>query len=125
NAKYVPIYVTAVIDVEHYFSNARIASQVREAVRGVLSFDRSDFGQTIYLSKFFEAIEAVDGVAGVNVTEFATAGQSVPVQPLGKIQLAETEVATVPDSLVPAVRPGWTPEDLANGVRVTASGGFQ
>ena len=127
DATNVPIYVTAVVDVEHYFSNARIASQVREAVRGVLSFDRSDFGQTIYLSKFFEAIEAVDGVAGVNVTEFATADQPVPVQPLGKIQLKETDVATVPEPGLPAseVRPGWTPEDLASGVRVTASGGFQ
>jgi predicted phage baseplate assembly protein len=140
-ADYVPIYVTAIVDVEHYFSNARIASQVREAVRGVLSFDRSDFGQTIYLSKFFEAIEAVDGVAGVNITEFATARQAVPVQEHGKIQLAETEVATVPEpstpvpepstpvpepsTPVPEVRPGWTPEDLASGVRVTASGGFQ
>jgi hypothetical protein len=80
-------------------------------------------------------------VAGVNITEFATARQAVPVQEHGKIQLAETEVATVPEpstpvpepstpvpepsTPVPEVRPGWTPEDLASGVRVTASGGFQ
>lgn len=119
---YVPIYLSAVVDVDPYFSNARVERQVRVAVREVLSFDRSSFGQTIYLSKFFEAVETVDGVAGVNIVEFNRAENAEQVQPLGKIALDETEVATVPDPAHP--RQGWTAADLANGVRVTAAGGF-
>ena len=62
-------------------------------------------------------------MAGVNITEFATHGQAPPVEPHGKIQLTETQVATVPGPDLPT-RAGWTPDDIANGVKVTATGGF-
>ena len=123
NPKYIPIYVAAVVDVDPYFSNVRIANQVRAAVRAVLSFDRAGFGQTLYLSKFYEAIEAIDGVAGVNITEFARDEQTVPLPAEGKIGLGEIEVAAAPG---PGSGPhgDWGAGDLANGVRVTANGGF-
>jgi hypothetical protein len=120
---YAPIYVHAVVDVDPYFSNTRIANQVRAAIRGVLSFDRASFGQTLYLSKFYEAIEAIDGVVGVDIGEFATKDQTDLLPGGGKIQLTETQVAEAPgpDS---TQRDGWTTDDLANGARVEALGGF-
>ena len=121
---FVPIFVSADVDVEHYFSNSRIERQAREAIRAVLSFERADFGQTIYLSKFFEAVESIDGVAGLNITEFAVADQEQPVQALGKIQLSETQVASVPALDLPR-RAGWDDGDVRNGVRVTVRGGFR
>jgi uncharacterized phage protein gp47/JayE len=125
DAEDIAIYLHAEVDVEIYSSDTRVEAQVRAAVREVLSLDRSDFGQTVYLSKFVTAIEAVDGVAGVNITEFATKNQPPDtVVPSGKISLTETQVARVPGPHDPP-RAGWEPGDLINGVRVTMSGGFR
>lgn len=122
-AVYVEIYVTAAVDVVPYSSATLVAAQVRDAVRDVLSFDRTDFGQTVYLSKFVRAIEAVDGLAGVNITEFATKDQPVAVELRGKIQLGETQMARAPGPETPGR--DWEAGDLANGVRVTVSGGLR
>jgi hypothetical protein len=122
-AVYVEIYVTALVDVVPVASAALVTAQVRDAVRDVLSFDRTDFGQTVYLSKFVTAIEAVDGVAGVHISEFATRDQPVPVEPHGKIRLGEIEMARAPGRETPGR--GWEPEALADGVRVTVSGGLR
>jgi hypothetical protein len=125
DAEYAAIYVHAEVDVELYSSDTRVEAQVRAAVREVLSLDRSDFGQTVYLSKFVTAIEAVDGVAGVNIAEFATVDQPAgTVERSGKISLTETQVARAPGPQDPP-RTGWEPGDLINGVRLTVSGGFR
>jgi hypothetical protein len=118
---YVEIYVTAVVDVLPFSAPALVAGQVRDAVRDVLSFDRTDFGQTVYLSKFVRAIEAVDGVAGVHITEFATKDQPEAVEPRGKIQLGETQMARAPGPETPGR--DWAPPDLTAGVHVILPGG--
>ncbi|MEI7770104.1 MAG: baseplate J/gp47 family protein [Chloroflexales bacterium] len=66
----VPISVTAKIAVEPYYSDADVRARVLAAVGQLLVFDNVDFGQTIYLSKFYEAIEAIDGVRYVTISEF-------------------------------------------------------
>ena len=122
-AVYVEIYVTAVVDVVPIASEALVRAQVRDAVRDVLSFDRTDFGQTVYLSKFVTAIESVDGVAGVHISEFATRDQPVPVEPVGKIRLGEIEMARAPGRETPGRE--WKAHELADGVRVRVSGGLR
>jgi hypothetical protein len=63
----------------------------------LLAFENVSFQQTIYLSKFYEAIEAIDGVAFVNISEFRREGQpSGFVEPSGKIELRAHEIPTVP-----------------------------
>ncbi len=126
NVDYVPVFVTAEVDVQAYYPAARIAQQVRRAVRGLLAFENVAFAEVVYLSKFYEAVEAIDGVAGVNISEFRRAGQAEDVHPEGKLVLGENELPTVPleneDFLAhPA---GAVPADYPDGVRVTTSGGF-
>jgi hypothetical protein len=123
---YVPIFVTADVDVDAYHSTRQITEQVREAVRALLAFDAVGFGEVLYLSKLYEAIEAITGVAGVNISEFRRQGQSDPVQPQGKLVMDRHELPRLPDS----------PDDFAgdplaadaadypDGVRVRAAGGF-
>jgi predicted phage baseplate assembly protein len=124
SAEFVPIFVTAVVEVEPYYSNLRVADQVRAAVRGVLAFDRADFGSVIYLSKFYEAIEAVDGVAGVSITEFSRPGQVERVPLEGKLKVGPNQLPRVPEPDDLALHPHEQPGQLQpGGVQVLTSGG--
>ena len=94
---YVPIYVTAQVGVKSYYNRDDVKEQVQQAVSKLLAFENVDFQQTVYLSKIYEAIEAIDGVAFVNISEFRRQGQpSGFVEALGKIELGAHEIPTVP-----------------------------
>ena len=94
---YVPIYVTAQIGVKSYYHGDDVKEKVQQAVSTLLAFDKVTFQQTVYLSKFYEAVEAIDGVAFVNISEFRREGQpSGFVQPSGKIELGAHEIPIAP-----------------------------
>ncbi len=94
---YVPIYVTAEIGVESFYVRSEIQSQVQQAAAALLAFDNVTFGQTIYLSKFYEVSEQIPGVLYVNISEFRRGDTATPViEPHGKINLAANEVPAVP-----------------------------
>lgn len=109
DVEYVPIYVTAEVGVKNYYASADVQEQVQQAAGRLLAFDQVDFGQTIYLSKFYEAIEAIDGVAFVNISEFRREGEEPEptVAPLGKIKLRSHEIPAIPDD-----------PEYAGGIRV-------
>ncbi len=111
---YVRIYVTAEVDVESYYSANEIREKVEEAVAALLAFDAVDFAQTLYLSKFYEAIEAIDGVKGVNISEFRTDEEAADIIHVeGKIVLGSNEIPEIPAATA----------DYAKGARVVTSGG--
>ncbi len=113
---YVQIYVTAKVDVESYYSADEIKEQVQDAVGALLVFDAVDFAQILYLSKFYEAIEAIDGVKGVNISEFRRSDEAVlTIHVDGKIVLGSNEIPEVP-----AENPLY-----AKGANVEPSGGSQ
>ena len=64
---YIKIYVTAEIGVKSYYAPEEVTEQARQAGGNLLAFDQVDFGQTIYLSKFYEALEAIEGIDYVNI----------------------------------------------------------
>jgi hypothetical protein len=105
-----------------------VEREVRAAAGGVLAFADVDFGRPVYLSKFYEVIEAIDGVSWVNVSEFrrgaarpddpaeavAAAPEGPAVEPSGRITPGEHELA------VPSRDPGYE-----GGIRVVVEeGGF-
>ncbi len=120
---YVPVFVSATVDVEPYFSGQRVADQVRAAVRGVLAFDRVGSGEVLYLSKFFEAIEAIDGVAGVNITQFARRDQASPMPANGKLAMSADELPRVPEGDEVTQRPHPVGTPHPSGIEVTTVGG--
>ncbi len=94
---YISIYVTAEIGVESYYERSEVQSRVQQAVSALLAFDNVNFGQTIYLSKFYEVSDAIAGVLYVNIIEFRRAEKATPaIEPTGKIELASNEVPVVP-----------------------------
>jgi hypothetical protein len=111
---YVPIFVTAQIGVTSYYDSEDVKERVQQAVSKLLAFENVDFQQTVYLSKFYEAIETLDGVEFVNISEFRREGQPEGfVQPSGKIELSAHEIPIVP---------GDDPE-YAGGLRVQLAEG--
>ena len=97
DVSYVKIYVTAEIGVERYYDTATVIEQVLAAAGALVAFENVDFGQTFYLSKFYEAIEAISGVAWVTISEFGRRQGDLDAE--GKIQLAPHEIARVPGTL--------------------------
>jgi hypothetical protein len=93
---YVDVFVTAIIGVRSFYSIEAVREAVREAAGSLLSFDNVDFGQTIFLSKFYEAIEALNGIDFVTIIEFRRADQATLIQPEGKIELDSSEIAQIP-----------------------------
>ncbi|MHC4117216.1 MAG: baseplate J/gp47 family protein [Planctomycetota bacterium] len=111
---YIDVYVTAKVEVERYYSRDDIKEKVINAAGSLLAFDNVDFAQTIYLSKFYEAIEAIDGVRGVNIKEFRRKeSKSGKIADEGKIKLGDNEIPQIPED-----------PDYAGGIKVIAEGGI-
>jgi hypothetical protein len=105
---YIPIRVTAEIAIQSFYVAADVVAHVQQAAAELLAFDRVDFNQTIYLSKFYEVSQDIPGVVYVNITEFRREDSPAPaVDPLGKIALGPNEVPVIP-----------TDPNYANGLRV-------
>ncbi len=113
DVEYVEIYITATIGVTSYYPVEDVREKVQRAAAQLLAFEHVDFAQTIYLSKFYEAIEAVEGVEYVTISEFrrqdAAAGS---VESSGRIALWENEIPVAP----------ITAAQYANGILVVVEG---
>jgi len=114
DVEYVQILVTAEIGFKSFYNAADVQEQVVQAAGRLLAFENVDFGQTLYLSKFYEATEAIDGVEFVNISEFRREGDAPgSVAASGKIELRAHEVPTMPTG-----NPAY-----AGGIRVVAAAG--
>lgn len=96
---YIPVYVTAEIGVEGYYLPDDIAEKAKKAGAALLDFDAVDFGYILYLSKFYEELEKIPGIAYVNITEFRKEGQADGlVDSSGKIIVKSSEIPVIPDT---------------------------
>jgi len=119
---YVKLYIGAHIGVESYYSQAEIQAKVERAVAELLSFDKVDFAQVIFLSKFYEAIEAIAGVAYVTIEEFNREGGPGAEDSAGRIQLTASEIPRLPYS---SVEDPETDAGYARGLRIISiEGGY-
>lgn len=91
--RYAKIEIRGILEVEPYFFTEQVRARAQDAVRGLLSFDRVDFAETLYLSKIYESIEDVEGVRSVAITRFNREGVVSPAIPVeGKVQLDWDEI---------------------------------
>jgi uncharacterized phage protein gp47/JayE len=102
---YLEVYVTAVIQVKAYYVPEEVREQVYKSADGLLAFENVDFAKPIYLSKFYEAIEAIPGVDHVNIEEFRSQAEgedketSLKKNELtehGKIEPGSNQIAVIP-----------------------------
>jgi hypothetical protein len=78
---FVSIDLTVEVGVEPTFYRVDVLHRVEAALGELFRLDTLDFGQTFYLSKVFEAVEGVEGVAFARVTVFS----GVRSDPLGEL----------------------------------------
>ncbi len=70
DAACVPVDLSLRVVVAHHYTADEVRQRVAAAVEGLLAFERVDFGHTVFVSKVYEAVEAVDGVFAATVTRF-------------------------------------------------------
>jgi hypothetical protein len=109
---YITIYVTAEVGIKSYYSSNEIKEKVEAAIAQLLALPNVDFAQIIYLSKFYEAIEAIAGVEYVNISEFRRQEQP-PIEQNGRIQLGVNQLPVAPSS----------PEAYSGGIQLHLVGG--
>jgi hypothetical protein len=94
---YVPVYVTVKVGIASYYSPGEIKEKVMAAGEQLLAFDNVDFAQTLYISKFYEAIEAIAGVDHAAIVEFRREDtQTTDHLESGKIELDKNEIPVIP-----------------------------
>ncbi|HEX2571530.1 MAG TPA: baseplate J/gp47 family protein [Polyangia bacterium] len=77
---FVSIDLTVKVEVEPTFYRDDVAQRVEDALFDLFLIDNLDFGRNFYVSKVFEAVEAIDGVAFAEVTVFQGTRSSPPGQ---------------------------------------------
>jgi hypothetical protein len=97
---FVSIDLTVKVEVEPTFFQDDVAQRAQDALSALFAIDNLDFGRNFYVSKVFEAVEAVQGVAFAEVTVFqgkrsSSPGQLVQPDPAspGVLQLGAREFA--------------------------------
>lgn len=98
DVEYVEIFVTAMVGIKSYYKTPDVVEEIKEKTGSLLAFQNVQFGQTLYLSKFYEAIEAIESVEYVNIQEFRRKGQTEPIAPEGMISLKESELSQAPEA---------------------------
>jgi predicted phage baseplate assembly protein len=89
---YVKIDVQANVVAQRHFRNSDVLDDADTAVRDLFDFEKVDFKQTLYLSKIYEKLEALDGVDSVFVSRFQRADAGAGIATDGLIQLLENEI---------------------------------
>jgi len=89
---YVRIEIKASIEVTPYFRQIDVAANANRAVRALFDFEAVDFAQILYLSKIYETLASLDGVANVFVEPFHRFGDASLVPSDGRIVLGENEI---------------------------------
>lgn len=68
--RYVMVDIAVTVGISPTFYREDVVGRVEEALLALFEIEQLDFGQTLYLSKIFEAAEAIQGVDFVDVTRF-------------------------------------------------------
>lgn len=89
---YASVYIEGTLEVEAYYFTQQVQEQVESAVRGLLAFDNVSFEAKLYLSKVYEAIEAIQGVRGVNISRFARADSTTGLPQDGTLRFGWNEI---------------------------------
>jgi hypothetical protein len=134
----VPIDIAAEVVPQPHYDPTSVLQRAQAAAGSVVAFDSVDFAQPVYLSKVYEAVEAVPGVLAVTVTCFRRQDQQLPppfvarrgllqeaglggiedfvvrayggqIAPEGRIDIADVELATPGNVSVTLMAAGGQP----------------
>jgi hypothetical protein len=68
---YVPVFIQGKLFIEPYYPTEQVKQNVKDAILSMLAFDNVEFEDVLYLSKVYEKVEAIEGVAGIYIGHFS------------------------------------------------------
>lgn len=100
--EYRKIYISATLNVDRSYIQEDVKEKVIATVAEMLAFANVDFAQPLYLSRFYDAIQDIEGVKSVSISQFRTDIQRLQAPQTfiaadGTIQLSENEIPMIPD----------------------------
>ncbi len=106
---YINLCIRGTLAIDAYHFTEQVQQRVSAAIADLLAFDKVNFEDTIYLSKVYEAIEAIDGVDSVFVERLAKSGEAEADLPQdGRLRFAWNEI--------PRAQPLVWDQDTVSGV---------
>lgn len=86
------VYLSATVRAEPYYLQSDVHTAVTAAAAALLAFDAVGFGEPLYLSRLYDALQSLPQVASLTVTQFSRDPQGT-VDADGVIALAPFELA--------------------------------
>ncbi|MGE3620677.1 MAG: baseplate J/gp47 family protein [Acidimicrobiia bacterium] len=108
DAEPVPVDIAVDVYAEPHHEPGTVRQRAEDAVRALLAYDTVEFGRALYLSKIYEAVEALDGVRAATVTRFRRRSKGVPrrsvpfARPLQQLDQLDLSRYDLGDGLDPA-----------------------
>jgi predicted phage baseplate assembly protein len=89
---YVRVNVELLLTVDPAYFTEQVRSAAEGAIRALLTFDAVDFGHVLYVSKLYEAVEALDGVRGLVIRRFEAERDVVEPSLDGRLAFGDREI---------------------------------
>lgn len=88
---YVNVCLAGTLEIDAYHFTEQVQQQVANTLAELLAFEQVNFQYKLYLSKVYEAIEAIEGVSSVFVSKLSSDG-SATLPDKGKLEFGWNEI---------------------------------
>jgi len=98
---YVPVYLDVNVFLLPQYAANLVQQQVQQVVAAALAFDTLQFNQVLYISRLYEVIQEIPGVAGVDIDTFAAGPVYTPgaLPSGGLLTFGQTDPSELPQWL--------------------------
>ena len=94
--KIVPVDIKIEAEAHFNYYQVDVKREIREAMEELLAYGQVDFASPVYLSKVYEAVEAIPGVSHATVLKFRRQDDALAdVQAEGRIKMGDEEIPTL------------------------------
>lgn len=90
--QYINVCIQGTLQIDAYYFTEQVQQRVGKAIADLLAFEQVDFEYTFYLSKVYEAVEAIEGVAALHVSRLSRAGDTLALPVDGRLRFSWNEI---------------------------------
>lgn len=90
--QYINVCIQGSLQIDAYYFTEQVQQRVAKAIAELLAFEQVDFEYTFYLSKVYEAVEAIEGVASLHVSRLSRAADPLALPADGRLRFRWNEI---------------------------------